>query len=196
MTALSDAQLNLYFGDGKRQLTHSQSSANLLRAKCTSPSLSDSCGSVISDFEIGASSSSYSDNEDIYIVVACQLGHDRINEERVGSVSDTTQTQNNHKKFNRKGLKWKFKKLFQQKKAAPNKQSDIKTKIEKLNKMQLSHSQSTMNLKMSKQSLRDRIPKSIKLHMGEPSLLFSKLTSSQTKAYLRSCANIGNLKLQ
>lgn len=162
MTALSvaDAQLNLYFGDGNRPLTHSQSQANLLTLKCnSSSSLSESCGSVLSEFDaIGASSSSYSDNEDIYSVVAWQLGHDRIdNEERVGSVSDTAAqiTPKNHKKFNRKGLKWKFKKLFQQKKTSPIKQ------IEKKKKMELCHSQSTMHL--ATQNVRDCIPKSIKL---------------------------------
>ena len=117
MTTRTDAQLNLYFGGNEeeqiknKKLSHSQSQANLFAVKISSTS--NSLESILNDED-----NLYpSDNDDIYSVVAWQLGHDRV-----GSVSDGAMTKKEkseqHKKYNqltnRKGLKW-YKKLFRQK---------------------------------------------------------------------------------
>ena len=181
MTTRTDAQLNLYFGDGQR-LTHSQSQANLLHSIQSNIKSSSSGSSGSSeqteineydDDDQDEESSIYSETndndnvDDIYSVVAWQLGHDP---ERCGSVSDGAaitekQKYNNHQKkrftlTKRKGLKW-YKKLFRQKsnQSYYNSQyhhndnaslgsnvnnKDIDTNQ---NEKELKHSQSTANLK-------------------------------------------------
>ncbi len=148
MTTRLDAQLSIYFGDGMDglTLTHSQSQGqalNMKRSLSISPSSTDDCSVPT---EEASSSRIYSD-DDIYNIVAWQLGSQRL-----GSVSDGEAITESAGK--RKGLKW-YKKLFRLKRGQkrPNENKQEPLSIKRNGKIgeerELKHSQSTVQLPAS-----------------------------------------------
>lgn len=146
-----DAQLNLYFGEGTdTALTHSQSQAQIVRKLSTSssPLSSDDLNGtrtavtvdgeppqhlrdhqVVDDDDDDEDETSSIYSDDIYNVVAWQLGHHRAGSVSDGAAIGTDHHSPNHSKSHntlstRKGLKW-YKKLFRLKRLQNQKHSKL-----------------------------------------------------------------------